>query len=225
MGHPPSYLERSTAPSTLLLAGRSRRSGGTDWSSASTGRCCSAASCFASCTTTLIATSGSSSGSMTDGSEAAVGGVSGLVRNLHEGCARVQIDAVVGAEPGPVAVGDRYEQRGDEAGRAAEDQMPRLRARDENELRSVVAVETSISTVDNLHDRVALQIRADHTGGGARSVEPWNPCAVHKAEPIDLVRLNFDAAEWIRVGRVHGPDPEGSIARAGLDVEQTGERL
>src|SRR5712692_8624027 len=158
-------------------------------------------------------------------SEAAVGGVSGLVRNLHEGCACVQIDTVVGAEPGPMAVGDRREHRADEFARAYEDRPLRLWVHHENELTPVVGVDTSISTVDNLHDRVALQIRADHAGRGARSVEPWNPCAVHKAEPIDLVGLNFDAAEWIRVGRVHGPDPEGSVARAGLDVGQAGERL
>src|ERR1700688_1836121 len=69
MARPGSSAASSAAQSTRSRDGRSRRSGGTSPSSASTGRRCSTTRFYASCTTTSAATSGSWSGSMTERSE------------------------------------------------------------------------------------------------------------------------------------------------------------
>src|SRR3979411_1352067 len=221
-----SSLAPSGGRSTPSRAGRSRPSGGSSRWSASTGKRCSTTTFYASCTTTSNRTDGSWSGSMTEpGSEAPVGRVSGLVRDLDERSACVQVDAMVGAEPGSMAVGDRYEHRADERGRTFVDRSLRLWVQQNKELGPVIPVGKSIPAIDSQNDRMALRIRTDHTRSRARPVEPRHPCVVDQAVEIDLVGLDLDAPERIRVGRVYGTDPESAVAGAGLNVDQLSERV
>src|ERR1700704_1018394 len=221
-----SSPEPSAGRSTRSRAGRLRRSGGSSPWSVSTGRRCSTTTFYVSCTTTSNRTDGSWSASMTEpGSEAPVGGVSRLVRDLDEGCAGVKIDAVLAAEPGSMAVGDRYEHRADQLGRAFVDRPLRLRVQQNKELGTVIPVGESIPAVDSHNDRMALSIRTDHTRSGARPVEPRQACAIDQAVEIDLVGLDFNAPDRTGIGRVHGADPESPVAGAGLDVDQLSELL
>src|SRR4029077_3755694 len=159
----PTSPAHGPALSTPSLVGKSRQSGGLRRSCASTGRSSSTATCCANCFTTCPVTNGSSSGCMTELSEAAVRRPDRLKVGdpLDPRICRIQVQTKrSAAHPQAVAVRDDPAADGVDvpdpaARRTSVDGLLRLRVEKEQKLGGVLVDEDAddrmVRTVDTHH--------------------------------------------------------------------------
>src|SRR5216683_3479785 len=200
-------------------AGRSRPSGGLRQSSVSTGRSCSTATCCANCSTTSLVTNGSSSGSMTELSEAAIRRPDRLkVGDLLDPCTgRIEVQTIrSAAHPQAVAVRDDPAAESVDfpdptVRRAAVDGLLRVRIEKEQELGGVFVDEDA-------DDRMVRTVNSHHAHEIAWPVEPRSGAAVSDVKPLHLVGPEAGRrGQGVGVGRVEASAPhDAAIHHPGI---------